>query len=54
MVASGLPARNGDTHVSEVAKMSLELLETVNKFKIKHRPDKKLKLRIGLHSGKYN
>ncbi|KAK2153541.1 hypothetical protein LSH36_293g01001 [Paralvinella palmiformis] len=53
MVASGLPARNGDTHVSEVAKMSLELLETVNKFKIKHRPDKKLKLRIGLHSDRW-
>ena len=51
MVASGLPLRNGDAHASEIAKMSLQLLDTINKFKIRHRPGEKLKLRIGLHSG---
>ena len=51
MVASGLPIRNGDSHASEIAKMSIELLETIDKFKIRHRPEEKLKLRIGLHSG---
>ncbi|KAK2147699.1 hypothetical protein LSH36_540g01016 [Paralvinella palmiformis] len=51
MVASGLPIRNGDAHASEIASMSLELLEAITKFKIRHRPNEKLKLRIGLHSG---
>ena len=51
MVVSGLPIRNGDAHASEIAKMSLQLLEAIDRFKIRHRPNEKLKLRIGLHSG---
>ena len=51
MVVSGLPTRNGDNHVAEIAKMSLHLLQTIPKFKIKHKPDTKIKLRIGLHTG---
>ena len=54
MVVSGLPIRNGDAHASEIAKMSLQLLDTVNKFKIRHRPEESLKLRIGLHSGEFD
>ena len=31
--------------------MSLHLLKAIKQFKIRHRPDETLKLRIGLHSG---
>ncbi len=52
MVVSGLPVRNGKLHGREIARMSLALLEAVKTFKIRHRPDEQLKLRIGIHSGK--
>nr|XP_014351513.1 PREDICTED: atrial natriuretic peptide receptor 1 isoform X4 [Latimeria chalumnae] len=51
MVVSGLPVRNGKMHAREIARMSLALLEAVKTFKIRHRPDQQLKLRIGIHSG---
>lgn len=51
MVVSGLPVRNGDLHSREIARMSLALLGAVQRFTIRHRPEDKLKLRIGLHSG---
>lgn len=51
MVVSGLPVRNGITHAREIARLSLDLLNAVNNFKIHHRPNDPLKLRIGLHSG---
>ncbi|KAL0171908.1 hypothetical protein M9458_032219, partial [Cirrhinus mrigala] len=50
MVVSGLPVRNGKLHGREIARMSLALLEAVKTFKIRHRPDEQLKLRIGIHS----
>jgi len=51
MVVSGLPEPNGVNHAREIARMALKLLGTVKSFKIRHRPDKKLLLRIGIHSG---
>ncbi|XP_028968561.1 receptor-type guanylate cyclase Gyc76C-like [Galendromus occidentalis] len=51
MVVSGLPERNGDDHASEIALMALELLDAIKTFKIRHRPEQQLKLRIGLHTG---
>lgn len=51
MVVSGLPERNGNNHAREIARMSLDMLEEVRRFKIKHRPNDQLRLRIGLHSG---
>lgn len=51
MVVSGLPMRNGIDHAREIARLSLNLLNAVNNFKIHHRPNDPLKLRIGLHSG---
>lgn len=51
MVVSGLPIRNGDLHAAEIASMSLHLLNAVTEFKVRHRPDNKLLLRIGIHSG---
>ena len=51
MVVSGLPVKNGLNHAREIARMSLLLLEAVKTFRIRHRPNKKLQLRIGLHTG---
>ena len=48
---SGLPIRNGIQHASEIASMSLCLLNAVKQFSIRHRPLDKLQLRIGIHSG---
>ena len=52
MVVSGLPIRNGKEHANEIALMSLHILDAVKSFKIRHKPDEQLKIRIGLHSGK--
>ncbi|XP_036369998.1 guanylate cyclase 32E-like isoform X2 [Octopus sinensis] len=51
MVVSGLPKTNGILHAGEAASMSLHLLDAIRKFRIRHRPNDTLKLRIGLHSG---
>jgi len=51
MVVSGLPVRNGKLHAREIARMSLALLDAVRSFRIRHRPDQQLKLRIGIHTG---
>ncbi|GBM05153.1 Receptor-type guanylate cyclase Gyc76C [Araneus ventricosus] len=53
MVVSGLPIRNDDNHAGEIAFMALELLESIKTFKIRHRPNQKLKLRIGMHTGEF-
>ena len=52
MVASGLPVKNGILHAGEVGSLALHMLSLVKDFKIKHRPDKHLQLRIGIHSGR--
>ena len=52
MLVSGLPIRNGNRHAAEIASTSIHLLDAVNHFQIRHRPEEKLKLRVGLHSGK--
>ena len=54
MVVSGLPTKNGNEHASQIAQMSLSLLNEVKVFTIRHKPDERLKLRIGLHSGIFN
>uniref|UniRef100_A0A8C6TBK4 Guanylate cyclase n=1 Tax=Neogobius melanostomus TaxID=47308 RepID=A0A8C6TBK4_9GOBI len=51
MCASGVPNRNGNRHAAEVANMSLDLLHAIGAFRIKHMPEIKVKIRIGLHSG---
>uniref|UniRef100_A0AAV2J151 Guanylate cyclase n=1 Tax=Knipowitschia caucasica TaxID=637954 RepID=A0AAV2J151_KNICA len=51
MVVSGLPVRNGKLHAREIASMSLALLEQVKTFKIRHRPNDQLRLRVGIHTG---
>ena len=51
MVVSGLPIRNGRQHAREIAAMSLHILDAVKTFKIRHKPEHPLLVRIGLHSG---
>ncbi|XP_062271106.1 retinal guanylyl cyclase 2-like [Scomber scombrus] len=51
MVGSGVPNRNGNQHAAEVSNMSLDILHSIGAFKIKHMPEIKVKIRIGLHSG---
>ncbi|XP_052261252.1 atrial natriuretic peptide receptor 1-like [Dreissena polymorpha] len=51
MVASGLPERNGNEHVRQIALMSLEIVHSVCQFVIRHQPEVPLRARIGLHSG---
>ncbi|XP_064641992.1 guanylate cyclase D-like [Lineus longissimus] len=51
MVASGLPERNGNCHCSEIAKLALDLQNSVAGIKIAHLPDTQLQLRIGINSG---
>ncbi|ELU09639.1 hypothetical protein CAPTEDRAFT_119081 [Capitella teleta] len=52
MVVSGLPERNGVRHVNEIANMALDLLSAVyTTCRIRHRPNERLLLRIGIHSG---
>ncbi|XP_061873559.1 atrial natriuretic peptide receptor 2 isoform X3 [Colius striatus] len=50
MVVSGLPVRNGKLHAREIVRMALALLEAVKTFKIRHRPNDQLRLRIGVHT----
>uniref|UniRef100_A0A8R1DRE0 guanylate cyclase n=1 Tax=Caenorhabditis japonica TaxID=281687 RepID=A0A8R1DRE0_CAEJA len=51
MFVSGLPELNSHLHAGEVASASLELLDSIKTFTVKHCPDEKLRLRIGNHSG---
>ena len=51
MVVSGLPVRNGNRHAGEIATMALHLLSSILTFKIRHMPETRLQLRIGMHSG---
>ena len=51
MVVSGLPLRNGDNHAGEIASMSLHLLSAIMDFRIRHMPERRLQLRVGMHSG---
>ena len=51
MVASGLPVPNEIGYAVELAEMALDILSNVMMFKIRHRPNQQLKVRIGLHSG---
>jgi len=51
MVVSGLPKPNEGRHIVEICNMALDLLDEVSRFKIRHRPNENLRLRIGIHTG---
>ena len=51
MVVSGVPKVNGYKHAGEIASMALQLVSACEKFQIPHRPNTKLEIRVGIHSG---
>lgn len=51
MVVSGVPKENGNKHAGEIAGMALALVSACENFTIPHIPDKKLEIRVGIHSG---
>ncbi|XP_076472065.1 atrial natriuretic peptide receptor 2-like [Babylonia areolata] len=51
MLVSGLPKRNGDNHICQIADASLDIMSSIGTFSIPHLPDRKLHIRIGIHSG---
>jgi len=50
LVASGLPTVY-DRHAQEMSLLALELLDSVKQHVIRHLPQQRTQLRIGLHSG---
>lgn len=52
MTVSGVPLRNKERHASEIAMMSIDILEATEDFVIPHMPSRGLQLRIGAHTGK--
>ena len=51
MVVSGCPITNGIEHARHISTMALDIACASSKFKIHHRSDKRLEMRIGIHSG---
>ncbi|XP_060615158.2 uncharacterized protein [Anolis sagrei] len=51
MVVSGLPERNGERHAHEIAQMALDLVAAVRQVLVPHMLDRKLELRVGVHTG---
>ena len=49
--SSGLPRLNGNLHATEIANMALDLLACCTNLVIDFVPGKRIKLRIGIHSG---
>jgi hypothetical protein len=48
---SGLPKRNGDRHVDEIAQLAFAFMSYIADFRIDHLPRERVQLRIGVHTG---
>ncbi|KAK0421344.1 hypothetical protein QR680_015188 [Steinernema hermaphroditum] len=51
LCVSGLPHRNGDRHVKEIADMSLAFIASLQTFRIPHIPSETVQIRVGMHTG---
>uniref|UniRef100_A0A7E4ZTS6 Guanylate cyclase n=1 Tax=Panagrellus redivivus TaxID=6233 RepID=A0A7E4ZTS6_PANRE len=51
LCVSGLPHRNGNNHVNEIAEMSMNFLNSLITFRVPHLPNVRINLRIGFHTG---
>ncbi|XP_055342846.1 atrial natriuretic peptide receptor 1-like [Paramacrobiotus metropolitanus] len=51
VVVSGIPQRIEKRHAAEIARMSIHIVKSIKVFKIRHKPEEKLTLRVGVHSG---
>ena len=50
MCVSGLPQRN-EQHCQIIAFLAIAVMKMCETFKLRHRPDKKLFIRAGIHTG---
>uniref|UniRef100_A0A915LTE1 Guanylate cyclase domain-containing protein n=1 Tax=Meloidogyne javanica TaxID=6303 RepID=A0A915LTE1_MELJA len=51
MIVSGVPRENGNAHVQHIADIALKMRSFVANFKVAHRPEEIMMVRIGFHSG---
>ncbi|KAK0427684.1 hypothetical protein QR680_010365 [Steinernema hermaphroditum] len=51
LCVSGLPHRNGDRHIKEIADMSLGFITSLRTFRIPHIPSETVQIRVGVHTG---
>ncbi|XP_071944799.1 uncharacterized protein [Antedon mediterranea] len=51
MLASGVPERNGENHISEIATAALDICYHIGFLEVPDKPHKKFKIRVGIHSG---
>ncbi|EDW36367.1 GL16716 [Drosophila persimilis] len=51
MVASGLPVKNGNKHITEIATMALDLMDASSVFRIPRAGDEFVQIRCGMHTG---
>ena len=51
MVVSGCPITNGINHASHISTMAMDIACASSRFKIHHRPETSLEMRMGIHSG---
>ncbi|CAJ0584558.1 unnamed protein product, partial [Mesorhabditis spiculigera] len=51
MIVSGVPKENGNYHVQNIADVALKMRTFVSNFKLAHRPEELMMVRIGFHSG---
>ncbi|KAK6766572.1 hypothetical protein RB195_026075 [Necator americanus] len=51
MIVSGVPNENGNNHVQHIADIALKMRAFVSNFKLAHRPEEVMMVRIGFHSG---
>ena len=52
MVVSGCPIKNGDRHAAEIALMALDLRSSIKQVVLPLKNYEKLRVRIGIHTGK--
>ena len=53
MVASGLPEKNGNRHMVDIAELALDLIKTMQSFRVPQLKGETLLLRIGFCTGMY-
>ncbi|CAB3399460.1 unnamed protein product [Caenorhabditis bovis] len=51
MIVSGVPTENGNHHVQHIADIALKMRAFICNFKLAHRPEEVMMVRIGFHSG---
>ena len=51
MIVSGVPRENGNFHVQHIANIALKMRTFVSNFKLVHKPEEIMMVRIGFHTG---